>query len=85
MQVFVDFGATWCRPCKALAPAFHTAAVEFPNAVFLKVDVDACEDVASDYSIRAVPTIVVIKGGREIERVSGISSSSLAAFIAKHV
>merc|ERR1712046_83836 len=52
VTVVVDFTATWCGPCKMIAPVFKALAEEFPNAKFIKVDVDACSGVAAKVGIR---------------------------------
>jgi len=70
--VVVDFFATWCGPCKSLAPVFERVATSFPlQARFLKVDSDKEPNISAQYGIRGVPTIILFKGGREVDRVSG--------------
>ena len=61
--VFVDFYAQWCGPCKRIAPKLEKMTSEFPNVLFLKVDVDEAEDLAAKYEIRAMPTFIVFKKG----------------------
>merc|ERR1712223_1496403 len=56
--VVIDFFATWCGPCKMIAPKIEQMAGEMVNVVFLKVDVDEAEDVAQEYNISAMPTFV---------------------------
>ena len=56
----VDFFATWCGPCKMLAPIFEEVSNEMENkAKFIKVDVDQCGDIAGEYSIQTIPTIII--------------------------
>lgn len=59
--VIVDFGAQWCAPCKSIAPEFERLAKEYDSAVFLKVDVDECTELAVRDGIAALPTFVLYK------------------------
>ena len=62
--VMVDFGATWCGPCKALAPRIEEIEKEYEGrAVIGTADVDECSDLAAKFRIRNVPTVLVCKGG----------------------
>lgn len=68
----VDFTAVWCGPCKMIAPLIEEMAKEYAGrAVFAKVDVDACPKVATQYSIRSIPTVLFFKGGKVVEQVIG--------------
>lgn len=72
MPVVVDFGATWCGPCQALAPAFEKLAAEFSGkAKLFKVDVDDEGDLAAKFGIMSVPTILFFKGGKKVDAVAG--------------
>ena len=68
------FSATWCGPCKALAPIFENVKTKFSNIKFESIDVDQQFEIASKYAIRSVPTVIIEKDGKEIERFSGVQS-----------
>ncbi|KAF9976425.1 hypothetical protein BGZ73_008627 [Actinomortierella ambigua] len=82
--VVVDFHATWCGPCKHLAPILETLERKHTTTVFLKVDVDAARDVASQYSVSSMPTIIFVKGRSEIARVVGADAGKIQALIKQH-
>jgi thioredoxin 1 len=72
--VVIDFTASWCGPCKAIAPLYKELAEEFgDDVVFLKVDVDENPDTAAKYSVSAMPTFVFISGGSVVDRLMGVS------------
>jgi thioredoxin 1 len=70
------FSAAWCGPCKALAPIINEVKTQFNNVMFTEHDVDNDYEAATKYSIRSVPTVIILKDGVEIERVTGLSSKS---------
>ncbi len=69
--VVIDFFATWCGPCKRIAPAFEELEKRFVNVTFLKVDVDESEDIASKFNVESLPTFVFLKNGVEAHRIEG--------------
>lgn len=82
--VIVDFFATWCGPCKVIAPMFAEWAQKTPTVVVLKVDVDQGEDIAAKYEITAMPTFLVFKNGKVVETVVGGDSAKVEALFAKY-
>ena len=64
--VVVDFFATWCGPCKMLAPVLEDVQEEMKNVKIVKVDIDENPNVASEYKVKNIPTIKVFKNGEEI-------------------
>lgn len=81
--VVVDFFATWCGPCKIVAPAFADLAKKYPAVRFLKIDVDECGEIASQYGIRTIPTFVLFRGGKELKRVNGADMRAVEQLIAE--
>merc|ERR1712037_853357 len=82
--VVVDFHATWCGPCKMIAPIIVEMAGKMDNVVFLKVDVDEAEDVAGEYNISAMPTFVFLKDGKKIDDLMGANADKLKELVNKH-
>jgi len=68
------FSASWCGPCKALKPVFEEVKNGFLNVKFEDIDVDENFELASQYGVRSVPTVVIEKNGVEVERFLGVQS-----------
>lgn len=70
--VVVDFWATWCAPCRALAPTIDKIALQYEGrAKVVKVDVDQAPDIAAQYGIQSIPTVMVFQDGKEATRWVG--------------
>lgn len=85
--VVVDFFATWCPPCKMLAPIFDELSLEMEGRVkFIKVDVDSSTNIANEYNITNVPAIVIFKNGEKKEMLVGFRpKESIEAQIEPHL
>ncbi|KAI8374448.1 thioredoxin-like protein [Radiomyces spectabilis] len=82
--VVVDFHATWCGPCKLIAPKFAKLVDVYPDVVFAKVDVDEVADVASHVSVRAMPTFMYFINGNKVDEVVGASLKDIEDKIKTH-
>ena len=78
MPAMVDFWATWCGPCRMVAPTVEELAKEFDGqAVVAKVDVDNNQQIAAEYGIRNIPTILFFKDGQVVDKVVGVFPKAL--------
>ncbi|KAM0692246.1 hypothetical protein Q7P36_008447 [Cladosporium allicinum] len=80
----VDFFATWCGPCKVIAPQVVKFSNNYTNARFFKVDVDEVPEAAQEHSIRAMPTFLIFKDGKQVSEVVGANPTALEAAIKEH-
>lgn len=85
--VLVDFWATWCGPCRMIAPVIEEIAAEFEGkAVVGKVDVDEEPGLAQRYGIMSIPTLMVMKGGKVVETAVGArSKDAVAGMLNRHL
>ncbi|CAB3370249.1 Hypothetical predicted protein [Cloeon dipterum] len=82
--VVVDFTATWCGPCQRMAPVFESLANKYPKAVFLKVDVDECQETAGNQGVSAMPTFIFYRNRVKLDRLQGADPNGLEAKIQQY-
>ena len=84
--VLVDFWADWCGPCRMLAPTIEAIAEEHSGAVsVVKLNVDENPATAATYSIKGIPTLILLSEGKEVERIVGAAGKdTIVRTIAKH-
>lgn len=75
--VLVDFWAVWCGPCRMLGPTVEDIAKKYDGKVdVVKCNVDDCQDIAMEYGIRSIPTLMYFKGGEVVQRSVGVVSAA---------
>ncbi|WJX62399.1 hypothetical protein P8452_47398 [Trifolium repens] len=79
----IDFTATWCGPCKYMEPIIKELAAKYKDVEFIKIDVDELMDVASAFQVQAMPTFILIKKGKVVEKVVGAKKEQLQKLIEK--
>ncbi len=77
VPVMVEFGATWCTPCKILAPIIHELAAEMQGVKIGMLDVDEQSNLAQQYNVMSVPTMLFFKDGKVMDQMVGVQSKDV--------
>lgn len=87
VPVLVDFWATWCGPCRMIAPVVEELATEYAGKLKVgKVDVDSHQQLAMQYGIRSIPTLLLFKNGTVVEQIIGaVPKKALVDKLSKHL
>ena len=84
----IDFTASWCGPCKLIAPFYaelsDSEEVKQLGVVFLKVDVDENADTAQEYNVSAMPTFIFVKNGEVVDRLMGANAARLQEMVLEY-
>lgn len=72
LPVLVDFWATWCNPCRMLAPIIHEIAEEHPEIKVAKIDVDEQPELAAQFQVMSIPTLFIFKDGQVVNSAAGV-------------
>lgn len=75
--VVANFSASWCGPCRMMAPAYAELAEKYPSLMFLTIDVDELVDFSSSWDIRATPTFFFLKDGQQVDKLVGANRPEL--------
>ncbi|BAT99317.1 thioredoxin H2-like [Vigna umbellata] len=79
----IDFTATWCGPCKTMDPVIKEFAAKYTDVEFIKIDVDELMEVAQAFQVQTMPTFILIKKGKVVEKVVGAKKEELQKLIQK--
>ncbi len=74
--VLLDFWATWCGPCQMIAPILNEVAEECPDITVGKIDVDEEQELAMSFGITSIPTLIVIKNGKAVDKAVGMRAKN---------
>jgi thioredoxin 1 len=85
--ILVDFWATWCAPCRAIAPHVEAIATKFEGKLSVgKMDIDKSQRTPTEYEVRSIPTLLLFKGGKVVDQIVGaVPKAKLEAVLAKAV
>lgn len=84
--ILVDFFAVWCGPCQMLGPVLEQIANENSNFEVGKLDIDEAQEIAIDYGVQVVPTMMIFKNGQVVDKMEGLySKTEIVEKVSKHV
>jgi len=83
--LLIDWWASWCAPCKAFAPTYERVSAKNPDVVFAKVDVDAQQELAGEFQIRSIPTLMVFRDGVPLMAQPGMLPEAALEEVIKQV
>ncbi|KAI3735062.1 hypothetical protein L6452_14549 [Arctium lappa] len=76
-MVVVNFSASWCNPCRVIAPTFYNLAAKYESLVFLTVDVDDLAEFSTSWDIKATPTFIFLRDGQRADKIVGANKEEL--------
>jgi thioredoxin len=79
--IIIKFSAKWCSPCKTITPIYHQFATQYQNIIFIEVDVDDAQDIASAFDVSSMPTFKLFKSAKFVTEFSGASKDKLKQMI----
>jgi len=80
-KVVLKFSASWCGPCKTIAPFYRELAEKSPDITFYHIDVDHQEEVAETFKVSAMPTFISLNQGQQVAKFSGADKSKLISLV----
>lgn len=75
--VIANFSASWCRPCRTVAPLYSEVSEKYPSLMFLTIDVDKVSGLSTSWDIKATPTFFFLRDGQEIDKLVGANKAEL--------
>ncbi|XP_074568537.1 thioredoxin H4-1-like [Curcuma longa] len=75
--VVANFSATWCGPCRVMAPGYTELSEKYPALMFLTIDVDELSELSSSWDIRATPTFIFLRDGQQVDKIIGANRTEL--------
>ncbi|KAL3636299.1 hypothetical protein CASFOL_020846 [Castilleja foliolosa] len=82
--IVIDFTATWCGPCQTIQPTIEEYSEIYTDVDFVKIDVDELESVAKEFGVQTMPTFILIKKGKQVDKIVGAKKEELKMKIEQH-
>lgn len=82
--IVAKFTASWCKPCKEIHPFYKDMAARYDDLIFLEIDVDEVDDLVQNYSVKVMPTFIVVKNKEEVGRTTGKDEAKLERLVSQH-